>query len=245
MRQWQPNRGEQPLDTVYADLPVAAGTRWVGLNMVSSLDGAVTVDGVSGPLGGEGDRAGFRALRGAADVILVGAGTARAEQYGPPRPSPEVRAARAGRGQAEVPAVAVVSRSLDLTGADRLLASDADVVVVTTDDAPAERVEALQARGVLVVATGPGEVDLPAGLDALAEQGWTRVLCEGGPRLNRDLLDAELVDEVFVTVAPTLVGGDGPGIVHGALPAPVSLDLVEGRVHGAELLLRYAVRRRR
>ena len=243
MRQWQPDRGEHALDAVYDDLPPAAGTRWVGLNMVSSVDGAVTVDGVSGPLGAEGDRAGFRALRAVADVILVGAGTARAEEYGPPRPSPAVRAARSARGQAEVPAVAVVSLSLDLAGAERLLASDAAVAVLTTDDAPADRVAALREQDVWVLAAGTGEVDLAAGLDGLAAHGWSRVLCEGGPRLNRDLVAAGLVDEVFVTIAPTLAGGDGPGMVHGALPAPVALDLREGRVHSGELLLRYAVRR--
>lgn len=243
MQQWYPGRLDEPLEAVYDDLPPPGLDRWVAVNMVSSVDGAVTIGGVSGPLGAEGDRAGFRALRAAADVILVGAGTARAEQYGPPRPTAEVRATRRDRGQSPLPAVAVVSRSLDLTGADRLLDADAEVVVVTTSDAPADRVQALQARGVRVVGAGQGDVDLAEALDRLASDGLGRVLCEGGPRLNRALLAAGLVDEVFVTVAPVLAGGEGPGIVHGDLPAPARLELVEGRHHGGELLLRYAVRR--
>lgn len=243
MQQWYPQHRDHALGEVYADLPPAGRDRWVGVNMVASVDGAVTVGGVSGPLGGEGDRAGFRALRAAADVILVGAGTARAEQYGPPRPSAEARAARRGRGQTPVPAVAVVSRSLDLSGAERLLDADLDVVVATTTDAPDEHVAALRERGVDVLVAGAGDVDLSEVLDRLADRGLGRVLCEGGPRLNRDLLAAGLVDELFVTLAPLLAGGDDAGIVRGALGAPVGLDLREGRVHEGELLLRYAVRR--
>lgn len=243
MQQWYPGRGEHDLADVYADLPPAGRDRWVAINMVTSLDGAVAVGGVSGPLGADGDRAGFRALRAAADVVLVGAGTARAEQYGPPRPSAQARAGRRARGQAPVATVAVVSRSLDLTGADRLLDADSGVVVVTTDEASADRGDVLRRRGVRVLPAGSGEVDLAAALDALAGDGLGRVLCEGGPRLNHDLLLAGLVDEVFVTVAPLLVGGHGPGIVHGNLPAPLGLELAEARHHEGELLLRYRVRR--
>lgn len=243
MQQWYPGRGEEDLADVYDDLPPVGRDRWVAVNMVTSVDGAVTVGGVSGPLGAEGDRAGFRALRAAADVVLVGAGTARAEQYGPPRPSAQARAVRRGRGQAPVATVAVVSRSLDLAGAERLLDADSDVVVVTTTGAPDGRVAELRDHGVRVLQAGTDEVDLAAALDELAGDGLGRVLCEGGPRLNRDLLAAGLVDEVFVTLAPMLAGGDGPGIVHGDLPSPQALELAAVRHHAGELLLRYRVRR--
>lgn len=241
MRQWQPDQGPQDLDDVYADLPPAGRDRWLAVNMVASVDGAIAVDGVSGGLGGEGDLAGFRALRAAVDVVLVGAGTARAEGYGPAKIRAAARERRLARGQAERPAVAVVSRSLDLTGAERLLEGDGRVLVVTSADAPSDRRAELERHGVEVVATGERAVDLAAGLQALADRGLGRVLCEGGPGLNHDLLAAGLVDDLFVTVAPQLVGGDAAGIVAGRLPTRLELELREGRVHDGELLLRYGV----
>lgn len=241
MRRWHPDTGDEGLDEVYADLPPAGRDRWVAVNMVASVDGAIAVDGVSGALGDEGDLAGFRALRAAVDVVLVGAGTARAEGYGPPKVREHARAARRDRGQSDRPAVAVVTTSLDLTGAEGLLDGTVPLYVLTTADAPADRRAALEADGATVLETGRTDVDLAAGLDALAGHGLGRVLCEGGPGLNHAMLAAGLVDDLFVTVAPTLVGTDGPGIVAGALPAPVGLELREGRVHGGELLLRYGV----
>lgn len=241
MRQWEPDRGEQALDDVYADLPPAGRDRWVAVNMVASVDGAVTVDGVSGALGGDGDLAGFRALRASVDVVLVGAGTARAERYGPPKVRPEARGRRLARGQSERPAVALVSRSLDLSGAERLLEGDVRLLVLTPADGPADRRAALEEAGAEVVAVGAGRVDLAAGLDALAARGLGRVLCEGGPGLNHDLLAAGVVDDLFLTLAPQLVGTDGVGIVAGRLPDRLVLELREGRVHEGELLLRYGV----
>ena len=82
--------------------------------MVASVDGATAIDGVSGGLGGPADKQVFSAIRGVADVILAGAGTVRAERYGPPRTPPSIQAARRARGQAAKPRLAVVSRSLDL-----------------------------------------------------------------------------------------------------------------------------------
>lgn len=241
MHQWHPDRRDLPMEQVYPDLPPPDRDRWVALNMVSSLDGAVTIGGVSGPLGGGGDLAGFRALRAAVDVVLVGAGTARAERYGPPKVPAALQDARLARGQQRRPAVAVVTASLDLTGAERLLDGTVPVVAVTAASAPADRRAALEARGVEVLASGDDTVDLPHALDVLAARGQGRVLCEGGPRLNRDLLSRGLVDDVFLTVAPVLVGGADAGIVAGPLPAPVDLRLREGREHEGELLLRYQV----
>ena len=98
----------------YADVPVATGRPGVRVNMVASLDGAITVEGRSGGLGGDADRRVFLALRALADVILVGAGTVRNEGYGPPRLKDEIQAARRERGQARLPRIAVVTRSLTL-----------------------------------------------------------------------------------------------------------------------------------
>ena len=101
-------------DAVAADRPAPAGRPWVMLNMIASVDGAAALEGTSGGLGGEADRALFRELRGLADVVIVASGTVRAEDYGPARPSESLRAARRDRGQPEAPPIAVISGSLKL-----------------------------------------------------------------------------------------------------------------------------------
>lgn len=243
MHRWYPHDRPESLDDVYADLPPTDRDRWVAVNMVAGVDGGVTIDGVSQALGGEGDLAGFRALRVAADVVVVGAGTARAEGYGPAKVRTQARQTRRERGQAPRPTVAVVTRSLDLEGADRLFEGDPGVIVVAPVDSDPDRRAALAARGATVLVAGEGDVDLKDALDQLAARGLGRVLVEGGPSLNRDMLAAGLVDELFLTVAPVLVGTGGEAIVAGTLEHPVPLRLREGRVHQGEVLLRYEVLR--
>lgn len=241
MHRWYPEERDEALDDVYGELPPAGRRRWVAINMVASVDGGVTVDGVSQALGGEGDLAGFRGLRAAVDVVLVGAGTARAEQYGPAKVRPAARQARRDRGQEPRPTIAVVSRSLDLQGAERLFDGDTGVIVVTPTDSDPTRRDALRSRGATVLVAGEGDVDLADALAQMDARGLARVLVEGGPRLNRDMLAAGLVDELFLTVSPMLVGGRAAAIVGGSLDRPVDLRLREGRVHDGEVLLRYEV----
>lgn len=222
----------------YADLAPPEG-RWVVLGMVGSADGAATVDGRSGALGGEGDLAGFRALRALVDVVLVGAGTVRAEGYGPARPRAVER--RRARGQADAPTIAVVTGSGDLDPGTRLFRDpDARPLVLSTTAGAATARRRLGARAE-VVEVGDERVDLARALDLLAERDLSRVAVEGGPGLTGQLLQAGLVDELLLTLAPTLVGDAGPRIVGGALDTPVDLALHELRVHGSELLLRYRV----
>lgn len=198
--------------------PPHAHRPWVVVNMVASLDGAIAVDGRSGALGGPADKAMFAALRAIADVILVGAGTVRAERYGPPRPSDEARAARVARGQDEAPRLAVVTRSLDLDPRARLFAeAETPPYVVTTTSAPPDRVASLDTVAT-VVAAGDGEVDLSAALARLAADGAQVVLCEGGPSLNADLLAAGCIDEWALTVSPLVVGGSAGRATAGAAP---------------------------
>lgn len=222
----------------YADL-VPPDARWVVLGMVGAVDGAATVDGRSGALGGEGDLAGFRALRALADVVLVGAGTVRAEGYGPARPRAVER--RRARGQGDAPRIAVVTGSGDLDPGSRLFSDpEARPLVVTTTNGAATARARLGGRAEVLEA-GDGRVDLGTALDLLAGLGLRRVAVEGGPGLNAQLLTAGLVDELLLTLAPTLVGDAGPRIVGDALGVPVDLVLHELRVHGSELLLRYRV----
>ncbi len=222
----------------YADLVPPDG-RWVVLGMVGALDGGATVDGRSEALGGEGDLAGFRALRSLVDVVLVGAGTVRAEGYGPARPRAVER--RRARGQADTPTIAVVTGSGDLDPDARLFRDPGTTpLVLTTTGGAATARERLGARAEVLEA-GDERVDLARSLDLLAARGLERVAAEGGPGLAAQLLAAGLVDELLLTLAPTLVGDAGPSIVAGALDTPVDLVLHELRVHGSELLLRYRV----
>ncbi|HEY6421961.1 MAG TPA: dihydrofolate reductase family protein [Pseudonocardiaceae bacterium] len=198
MRQLLPVAAD-PVDpaVVYADLPVVAGRPGVRLNMIASLDGAATVEGLSGGLGGPGDHQVFVALRALADVVLVAAGTVRAEGYGP----------------SKVP-LAIVTRSCALDRSSSLFTRGARHTVLTVATAPPERVAAAREVADVLVA-GERDVDLHCALQLLGETGYGNVLAEGGPSLNAQLAAADLVDELCLTVAPCLVGGNSRRILTG------------------------------
>lgn len=212
---------------------------WLLVNMVASLDGAITIEGRSGGLGGEADRQMFFALRHVADVILVGAGTARAEDYGPTRAGDEVRAARSSRGQAALPRLALVTRSVDLDPGARVFGDPGNrPYVITHVGAPADRVAALS-EVAEVVQLGDGEVDLEAALRRLRDDGAAVVTCEGGPALNGDLIAHDLVDEWALTIAPLLVSGDAGRSSRGPVPDPRRFELARLLEADGELLGRW------
>ncbi|MFB7885876.1 pyrimidine reductase family protein [Microbacterium sp. NPDC056057] len=194
------------------------GTR-VRMNFVSSADGAVTLDGRSGALGGDTDRELMQVLRAMADVVLVGAGTVRAEGYGGLKVDREDVEWRRARGLDDQPALAVVSGGLHLDPADTVFAEAVRRPVIVTTDAAAAADGGLFESVASVMACGEADVDLAAMLDAFARRGWTQVLCEGGPHLFGALLEADLVDEVCVTLAPRFVGGQAGRIVQAAAEA--------------------------
>jgi riboflavin biosynthesis pyrimidine reductase len=186
----------------YAQSPRA----WVRANMVGSLDGAATVDGRSGGLSSPGDRRVFWALRTLADVILVGAGTARAEGYRPTRTKAAWAALGLRAGRPDAPPLALVSQSLDLDPAAPLIAdapADARTIIITSESSPADR-RAELAKAADVIVAGGDAVDLAEALSALAGRGLPRVLCEGGPRLLATLTAAGLLDELCLTLSPIL-----------------------------------------
>jgi riboflavin biosynthesis pyrimidine reductase len=222
---------------------------WVRANMVASLDGAAAVDGRARGLSGEADEQVFAMLRALAGVILVGAGTARAEHYAPVRPESEgLRWAWLRDGRTPSAPIAVVTRALDLDLASPLLAGappHARTIVVTTEAAPAER-RAAAARTAEVIVAGEASVDMKAALDALAERGHRRISCEGGPHLLGQLADAGLLDELCLTVSPLLAGPGADRIVTGGLPMPGGGTLPFTLAHALEdeghLLCRYVRR---
>jgi riboflavin-specific deaminase-like protein len=212
---------------------------WLLVNMVASIDGAITIEGRSGGLGGEADRTMFFALRHVADVILVGAGTVRAEDYGPTRAAEAVRAARAERGQAALPRLAVVTRSLDLDPSARLFGDPENrPYVITHRAAPADRVAAL-GQVAEVLQLGDDAVDLVAALQRLRADGAGVVTCEGGPALNGDLIAHDLVDEWALTLAPLLVSGDAGRSSRGPVPDPRRFELARLLEADGELLGRW------
>ena len=200
------------LGRLYA-YPGAAERPWLRANMVASADGAATADGKSGGLSGRADRRVFSVLRSLADVILVGAGTARAERYRPVRPAevwPQLRA-----GQAPTPPIAVLTRGLDLDPGDGLLVAApglARTIVLTTEAVGAGRVAAASAHADVIVA-GRQTVTAAAAIAALAGRGYRRILVEGGPGLLAQIIAGGLLDELCLTYSPVLAGGSAGRIV--------------------------------
>ena len=204
----------------------ARGRPWVTVGMVASLDGATAVDGTSGALGGPADKAVFRAVRAIADVILVAAGTVRAERYRPVTLSDDVQAARVAVGRdAGPPRLAIVTASLDLDLEAPLFTDGHRPLVLTTADADPDRV-ARVSDCAEVRHFGTGRVDLGAALGSLADDGVGVVVAEGGPTLNGALVAAGLVDEWCLTISPTVAGGDSSRIVAGAPAHATSTRLV-------------------
>jgi len=208
----------EALALAYAYPELTEAQSWVRANFISSLDGAATGDdGRSGSINTGADRDVFGLLRALSDVILVGAGTARIEGYRRATVRAPWLEHRAGR--AAHPAMAVVSRSGDIPPQlSQERANSGEVLLVTCERAGNEAIDL--ARGTLgegnVIVEGDTSVDLASALDALAVRGMRRILCEGGPHLMRDLTASGRLDELCLTLAPTLVAGDHPRITAGA-----------------------------
>lgn len=185
-------------------------------NFVSSVDGAVEVAGLSRGLQTPGDNRVFGVLRDLADVILVGAGTARLEGYAVVALSARRRAIRERFGLTPGLPTAIVSRSLQVDPASALFAEGGPRTIVLTCGAadPAMRAQ-LESRADVAIC-GANTVDLGAARAALADRGLTRVLCEGGPTLFADLAAAGQVDELCLTVSPLLAGPGAGRITSGA-----------------------------
>jgi riboflavin biosynthesis pyrimidine reductase len=224
------------LQRFYSDPPDG-----VRANMIFSIDGAASMHGRAGPLSGPLDQQLLRALRGYADVVLVGAGTARAENYGPVRLTDAQRSQRRERwAHAEPPPIAVVSQSGKLPRS--LFAEPAQrPMVITCSTAAAGMRFGSEARADVVIA-GEDGVDMGAAITALNSRGMHRILCEGGPTLLDELVVGDLIDEMCVTIAPKLAG-TGQSATSAALPqlpAAKKLSLHHVLTHQGYLFLKYS-----
>jgi 5-amino-6-(5-phosphoribosylamino)uracil reductase len=214
---------------------------YLALNMVSTADGKAAVEGRTRAISSETDRAIFHQLRTQADAVMAGAGTVRTERYGPIAKNDELRQKRKREGLDPNPLAVIVSGSLHLPVDLPLLQDPESRVIILTrsrDELSGHRaqVDYLRSEG--------GTFDLRPLMERLrSEYGVRSVLCEGGPTLNASLLPYGLVDELFLTVAPTMAGGaDALTIVAGApLPEMITLELVWALEDGSELYLRYRI----
>lgn len=178
------------IDAYRAERPRPANRPYLAVCMVASLDGSTVLDAASGGLSSPADVAVLGALRALADVILVGAGTVRAEGYGPPK--------KAGQR------IAVVSNSGRVDTSTALFTSGAGLLILP-ENAPPVTVESIRC--------GTERVDLAG---AVARLDGAMIQAEGGPRLNAALAEANLIDELNITTSPLLVGGSGARLVDGA-----------------------------
>ncbi len=219
---WQEPRDERPL---------------VAMNFAATVDGRATIGGVSGPIGSAADTAMLAGLRTRFDAVMIGAGTMRAERYGPPAANPDRRAERERAGLAAEPLTVIVSGGLDLPWDAPLFTEEGGRVLIFT----ASEEEPPEVATSLRVLRHRGSVDLAAALGHLREElGVRAVLCEGGPRLHAELEAGGLVDDLFLTISPKLAGGEAPRILEGELPAVEPLALAWLLEEDGELFARYS-----
>jgi riboflavin-specific deaminase-like protein len=210
---------------------------YLALNMVSTADGKATMDWRTRGISTDVDRELFHHLRTQADAVMVGAGTVRAERYGVVTKTPELRAKRVEEGVREVPLAVIVSGRLDLPwDAPLFTCGGGEVLILTTTDAdPPETATPVR------VSRHESMVDLSDALREMRADGIRSVLCEGGPHLHAQLIQGGLIDELFVTRAPKLAGGQGPGLIAGLPEAdrPLQLAWLAVERDTGELFARY------
>jgi riboflavin biosynthesis pyrimidine reductase len=230
-------------DASLAEAYRAPNGRFLRVNFIASLDAATTVAGRSAGLQSPGDLRVFRMLRALGDVILVGAGTANAEGYGPMDDDSVVARLRVALGRPAVAPIAVVSRRASIPLTSRLLGGEPRSLLITCEAADPDHRAALAEAGMDVLLCGEDDVDLPTAVDRLAERGLAQITCEGGPRLLWSALAAGVVDELDLSIAPALVGGEVRLIGEEPLPEFVRLDLELVLEEDGMLFTRYGVRR--
>jgi riboflavin-specific deaminase-like protein len=219
-RPWEEPRQERPL---------------VAVNFVATVDGRATIEGRSGPIGSDADTAMLAGLRARFEAVMVGAGTMRVERYGRLVTKEETRERRQAAGLPPEPLMVLVSGRLDLPWDAPLFTAGGEVLIFTSSEAePPETAAAVE------VVRHEGAVNLAEALGHLRrERGVRALLCEGGPHLHDQMQADGLVDDLFLTIAPKLSGGEAPRIVEGPLPAVAELELAWLLEEDGELFARY------
>jgi riboflavin-specific deaminase-like protein len=208
---------------------------FVAINFAATVDGRATIAGVSGPIGSTADTAMLAGLRLRFDAVMIGAGTMRAERYGRLVKKQETRDDRERLGLPPDPLMVIVSGRLDLPWDAPLFSDGGRVLIFTASEAePPDTATSLE------VVRHDKFVNLVEALRHLrSERGIRALLCEGGPGLHGELEGGGMVDDLFLTIAPKLVGGEAPRIVEGELPAVAELELAWLLEQDSELFARY------
>jgi riboflavin biosynthesis pyrimidine reductase len=214
-------------------------TQSVRVNFVASIDGAATDHGLSGGLSGHADKRVFDLLRRLSDVILVGAGTVRAEGYGAMRLDPASVQLRRANGLTDHPVFAIVSGTLGLDPESPVFTDAPVKAIVVTIGASSHMKKEAFSRVADVLVCGEKALDVNVMLDAFAKRGLQQVLCEGGPTLFGTLLGADRVDELCLTISPLLEAGGARRIVAGAPEKARRMTLHHVLISDGSLMLRY------
>ena len=206
------------------------------LNFATTIDGRATISGKSGPIGSETDTEMLQRLRTRVDAVMIGAGTMRAERYGRIVSDPDLRAYRERTGLAHDPLAVIVSNRMELPWDAGLFTNGGGRIVIFT----ASEEEPPETATPVTVVRHPDGVELDRALGwLLTERGIRSVLCEGGPTLHGRLREGGLADELFLTTAPKIAGGEGPRILEGALPDVEEVELAWLLESEGELFARY------
>jgi riboflavin-specific deaminase-like protein len=219
-RPWEEPREERPL---------------VAMNFVATVDGRATIEGRSGPIGSETDTEMLAGLRGRFDALMIGAATMRVERYGRLVTKRETREQRQREGLPPEPLMVLVSGRLDLPWDAPLFTEGGQVLIFTSsDNEPPETASEVE------VIRHEGAVNLKEALRHLRhERGIRALLSEGGPSLHEQAQADDLVDDLFLTIAPKLSGGEAPRILEGPLPGVTELELAWLLEENGELFARY------
>jgi 2,5-diamino-6-(ribosylamino)-4(3H)-pyrimidinone 5'-phosphate reductase len=228
---------EIPAQAIYEDLELPPA-RWrecwrpyVVINMVASVDGKSSVAGKASPLGSQTDRQTMRNLRSRADAVMIGASTLRAERLTLGLDEP--------RRDSQQPLAVIVTGSGEVPLDDNLLVAEGQGVLILAAEHPG--LDSREHALLTLPAPQAGNVDLAEALKRLkAEYAVELLLVEGGPTLNYSLISSNLADEMFLTVAPKLLGV-APGVLEGPTQVPRDLSLLSTYLCGEELFLRYAI----
>jgi riboflavin biosynthesis pyrimidine reductase len=229
-------------DELLALYPWPQSGTWVRAMMVETLDGAAAgADGLSGSISSPVDQRVFNTVRRHADVVLIGAGTMRAEQYTPMRAKDADAEARTAAGQLPAPVIAVVSRSLELPWNLPVWSESTErPLVITGSSADPGALAEAEAHAEIVALD---QLVPEAIIEVLGDRDLGRILCEGGPRLLRDLTAAGLVDEADITISP-LIAGTGKSPETGVLPVAARFGLAHVLTDDDHLMVRYVVEAR-
>lgn len=234
------NAGSLSIEEAYGQFDFASLAReerpYVVVNMVATVDGQARIDGDTSELGDETDQQLFAALRVQVDCVMAGVNTVAIENYNAPASKETTRALRAAKGLEPRPLFATATRSGKLP-LDAPLLQDPDARIVVFSSADPD-VSAARAEVAVVPTEEPREM-----LAHLRhEYGVRSLLLEGGPNINTPFFAAELIDELFLTLAPTIVGAGTPfPIIAGDLPRRQQLHLSGALLANGHLYLRYRV----